>query len=217
MTRCAICGKVLEDDISVKEQYTGSELLICSECDSKLAAVKDTAQDLDDANYTAACESLMQDDRKGRSEAASKLLDTFCKKCKNPNYNPSDEEPNSFIEQIQEAMEKEDKEIYVAEKTLVKSSLGLITRVLGLLIFIGGAALSIFLGFEYRHISYNYVTGNTITGYNFAIAVFGSLAFFICGVLVMAIGEYFYQQSLRTQMMEKLYYKLFDKLDDHIC
>ena len=101
MTRCAICGKVLEDDISVKEQYTGSELEVCSECDSKLAAVKETAQDLDDNNYLEACKSLMQDERKGRSEATTKLLDVFCKKSKNPDYDPANEEPNSFTESVE--------------------------------------------------------------------------------------------------------------------
>lgn len=214
MTRCAICGNILGTEDVVKERYTGSELEVCKECDSKLEGVKETAQDLDDSNYTAACESLMQDDKKGRSEAATKLLDTYCKKCKNPDYDPAEEEPNSFVEQIQEAMEEEEQDIRAAEKMLEKSSIGLITRIIGLLVFVGGTILSIFLGFEYSHVSINYVTASSVSSYNFAIAIFGSMAFFICGLIIMAIGELLYQQSLRTQMMEKLYYRIFDKLEE---
>lgn len=213
MIRCAICGNLLEEKSVIREGFTGSELEVCEECDSKLEAVKETAQDLDDSNYIAACESLMQDEKKGRSEAASRLLHIYCKKCKNPDYDPADEEPNSFIEQIQEAMKEEEQEIHTVEKTLEKSSIGLITRILGLLIFVGGTILSIFLGFEYSHVSINYVMASSVSSYNYALAVFGSLAFFMCGLIVIVVGELMYQQSLRTQMMEKLYYKIFDKLD----
>ena len=213
MIRCAICGDLLEEKSVIREGFTGSELEVCEECDSKLEAVKETAQDLDDSNYIAACESLVQDEKKGRSEAASRLLHIYCKKCKNPDYDPADEEPNSFIEQIQEAMKEEEQEIHTVEKALEKSSIGLITRILGLLIFVGGTILSIFLGFEYSHVSINYVMASSVSSYNYALAVFGSLAFFMCGLIVIVVGELMYQQSLRTQMMEKLYYKIFDKLD----
>lgn len=214
MTRCAICGAVLNDGDPIREAFTGSGLEVCRECDNKLAAVKCAAEDADAERFSAACEALMTDERKGRSEAANQLLDTYCKKCKNPEYAEEDE-PNSFIQQIQESMIEEELENLIIEKEIKSSRIALVTRICGVIIFIAGVALSVLMGFEYRHISIDYMSGGGITAtYNYAIAVFGSLAFLICSLLIIVAGEHFHHQHLRTQMLEKLYDKAYDKLNE---
>ena len=214
MTRCAICGAVLNDGDPIREAFTGSGLEVCRECDNKLAAVKSAAGEADDATFSAACEELMNDERKGRSPAAHKLLDVYCKRCRNPEYIEEDE-PNSFIQQIQESMEEEELENLSIEKEIKPNRIALASRICGVIIFIAGTVLSILMGFEYRHISINYMSGGGITAtYNFAVAVFGSLAFLLCGLLIVIAGEYFHHQHLRTQMLEKLYDKAYDKLNE---
>jgi ribosome-binding protein aMBF1 (putative translation factor) len=220
MTRCAICGTVLSEEDPIREMLTGSELDVCEECNGKLSAVKEAAEEQDDEKYESACAALMEDERKGRSEAANKLLDTYCRRCRNPeeavtedqaNY-AEKEEPNSFIQQIQESLEEEELENREIDKEIKKTNIQLVTRLVGIILFVGGTVLSIILGFLYRHMTVDYTNMGISMEYNYAIAVFGSLAFFLCGLMVVFIGEYFHHQNIRTQMMEKLYDKAYDKL-----
>lgn len=98
-------------------------------------------------------------------------------------------------------------------KDLKYSNVPFISRILGVVIFLGGAALSVFMGSQYKHVTLDYDSGMGLTAeYNFMVAVFGSLAFLACGLLIIFAGEYFHHQSIRTQMMEKLYGKVYDKL-----